>query len=225
MKREQLEKYLRWDADTWGIGLQYILGTLQSGNNKKALELGCNYGGMSVCLLHEKNYSIICSDIEDPSEKVINEHPEIKNNKNLTFDIVDGLNIKYADNSFDLIIFKSVLGHITPIEKQQQFINEIYRVLKPGGFFCFLENSKASQLHQFARKNFVKWGNSWRYITIDEMKKFLTQFKSIDVKASGFFTAFVKSGVLHKLAYTVDKICLPFIPLKMRYVLYGIAIK
>jgi ubiquinone/menaquinone biosynthesis C-methylase UbiE len=225
MKREQLEKYLRWDADTWGIGLQYILDKLQEGNGKKVLELGCNYGGISVCLLQKKNYSIICSDIEDPSEKVINEHPEVKNNKNLTFDIVDGLKIKYADNNFDLIIFKSVLGHITPIEKQQQFIDEIYRVLKPGGTFCFLENGKASGLHQFARKRFVKWGHSWRYITIDEMKNFLGSFKSIDIKACGFFTAFIKSGILHRLAYIADKICLPFIPVKMRYVMYGIAIK
>jgi len=72
MKKELLNKYLRWDAETWGIGLDAILGRLQKGNGKKALELGCNYGGISACLLHEKQYTIICSDIEDPTEKVIN---------------------------------------------------------------------------------------------------------------------------------------------------------
>jgi len=98
-------------------------------------------------------------------------------------------------------------------------------VLKPGGIFCFLENSKASRLHHFARKKFVKWGTTWRYITINEMKNFLAPFKNVDIRACGFFTAFAKSGILHTFARIFDKILVPFIPQNMRYVMYGIAIK
>ena len=41
-------------------------------------------------------------------------------------------NIPFKDNQFDLVICRGVLEHI-PKEKQQQSLNEIYRVTKKGG--------------------------------------------------------------------------------------------
>lgn len=225
MNRDKLKKYLQWDADTFGVGLQHILDTIPAGNGKKALELGANYGGISICLANEKGYKVICSDLENPRDKVLTAHPGIKDNASITFDNVNGLDIKYSDASFDLVIFKSVLGYINSKEQQQHFINEIYRVLKPGGYFCFLENSKASALHRFARKRFVSWGNNWRYITLKEMNEFLSPFSQFETKTNGYFTAFAKQGSLKYIAYLLDSTIMPFIPRSQRYVIYGTAIK
>jgi ubiquinone/menaquinone biosynthesis C-methylase UbiE len=45
-------------------------------------------------------------------------------------------NIPFDDNEFDLVICRGVLEHI-PIEKQQQSVNEMYRVTKIGGI-CYI---------------------------------------------------------------------------------------
>jgi ubiquinone/menaquinone biosynthesis C-methylase UbiE len=225
MKRDKRKKYLHWDTDTFGIGLEYILNILPTAKGKKAIELGANYGGLSVCLANEKLYEIICSDLDNPRKKVLSKHPEIEDNPAVSFDNVNGLDIKYSDNSFDLVIFKSVLGYISSKEQQQQFINEIHRVLRPGGYFCFLENAQASCLHRFARKKFVAWGTHWRYVTLNEMQKYVSAFSSYEIKTNGFFTAFVRSESLRYIAFLLDKIIVPFIPKLWRYVIYGIAIK
>lgn len=42
----------------------------------------------------------------------------------------------FEDNEFDLVICRGVLEHI-PTEKQQESVNEMYRVTKPGGI-CYM---------------------------------------------------------------------------------------
>lgn len=41
-------------------------------------------------------------------------------------------NLPFDDNEFDLVVCRGVLEHI-PTEKQQQSVNEIYRLIKTGG--------------------------------------------------------------------------------------------
>jgi len=45
-------------------------------------------------------------------------------------------NLPFEDNEFDLVICRGVLEHI-PTEKQQQSVNEMYRVTKTGGI-CYI---------------------------------------------------------------------------------------
>ncbi len=53
-------------------------------------------------------------------------------------DTITGLadNMPFNDNEFDLVISRGVLEHIPP-EKQQPSVNEMFRVLKKGGF-CYI---------------------------------------------------------------------------------------
>src|SRR5262249_30448008 len=118
-----------------------------------------------------------------------------------------------------------VLCIINSKERQQHFINEIHRVLKPGRYFCFLENCKASWIHSFARKKFVSWGNNCRYITFEEMKDFLSRFQSYEIQSKGFLTVFVKPDRFKCAAYMLDKTIIFFIPKRYRYMMYGIATK
>jgi demethylmenaquinone methyltransferase/2-methoxy-6-polyprenyl-1,4-benzoquinol methylase len=47
-------------------------------------------------------------------------------------------NIPFADNSFDLVHTSAALHEMNP-EQLQQILNEIYRVLKPGGIFTLVD--------------------------------------------------------------------------------------
>lgn len=50
--------------------------------------------------------------------------------------------LPYADNSFDLIIGFSVLTHI-PASEQLFYVNELYRILQPGGMIWISTQGKA----------------------------------------------------------------------------------
>ena len=85
-------------------------------------------------------------------------------------------------------------------------IKEIYKALRPGGYFLFSENLIGSFLHQFLRKRFIKWGRSWRYISIEEMKEFLLPFESYKYITAGFLGALGKSEEQRNFLGTIDKI-------------------
>jgi len=45
-------------------------------------------------------------------------------------------NMPFPENEFDIVVSRGVIEHI-PLEKQQDSVNEMYRVLKPGGI-CYI---------------------------------------------------------------------------------------
>lgn len=58
------------------------------------------------------------------------------------------------DNSFDMVVIVGGLHHIHP--NVEQAVNEIYRVLKPGGYLCFME-PHAGSLPDIIRRVWYKF--------------------------------------------------------------------
>lgn len=52
------------------------------------------------------------------------------------FQMADGTNLQFDDNSFDFVVACDVFEHV-PAEKRTAFISEAYRVAKCGVIFCF----------------------------------------------------------------------------------------
>lgn len=55
--------------------------------------------------------------------------------QNVTFEVQNAYELSYADARFDSVVGSSVLHHL----ELGKAIDEIYRVLKPGGMICFTE--------------------------------------------------------------------------------------
>ena len=171
---------------------------------------------------------MVCSDLSPVSEKARSLHLENQVSHLIEYAELDATTIPYPDNTFDFVVFKSVLGAIgrnDHPENQQQAINEIHRVLKPGGFLFFAENLSGSSLHRIARNIFVPWGKSWRYVSVCELNEWLSIFETKEIYTTGFLAAFVsKPKWLKKMAANLDS-RLVFLPSKWRYVAYGHAQK
>lgn len=127
--------------------------------------------------------------------------------------------------SFDLIIFKSILGGISrdkQLHRAKEAITNMHALLKPGGTILFAENLRGSFMHRLARKLFVKWGDSWNYLTISELEELFSEFESVEIKATGFATAFGKGKRLSGFFGFWDQwVFNPLFGKGMKYVGYG----
>lgn len=67
------------------------------------------------------------------------------NNPGINYILYDGKNLPFEDRSFDLAFAINVMHHVPP-ELWQNFCNEMFRVLKPGGIAAVFEHNPANPL-------------------------------------------------------------------------------
>ena len=108
-------------------------------NPRKILDIATGTADIAIMLSHIKSCEIIGLDI---SSKMI-EIGKTKINrlnlyKRISLDIGDAENIKYADDTFDIV----TVGYgVRNFENLNKGLNEIYRVLKKNGTLIILETS------------------------------------------------------------------------------------
>lgn len=108
-------------------------------DNVKALDIGSGVGLVDK-LLTPKIKSLHGIDIE---EGVVEKAK--KNNPTLDYRIYDGVKIPFNDNTFDLTFAINVMHHVPP-ELWENFSQEMYRVLKPGGIAAVFEHNPVNPL-------------------------------------------------------------------------------
>lgn len=218
---------IQWDIKSWSRALKYWDNNIDWNIIQNGLELGGREGGLSLWLAL-KNKPTVCSDLKDV--KITAKPLHIRHNVNelIKYQDIDATNIPY-ENHFDIIVFKSIIGGIGSndnYEMQQKVFKEIYKALKPGGKLLFAENLIASPFHQLLRKKFVNWGDSWRYVSINEMNGFLKDFSSYDINATGVLGTFGRNERQRNLLSTLDELILNKVcPDNWKYISYGIAVK
>jgi SAM-dependent methyltransferase len=184
---------IQWDVASWSKILKYWDTCISWGNVHACLELGGRQGGLALWLAL-KGKTTVCSDLFNPREIAKPLHERYNVTECITYQGIDATNIPY-ENHFDIIVFKSIIGGIGRngnIDIQKKVMNEIYKALKPGGKLLLAENLIGSQLHQFLRHNFIKWGKSWRYISLSELEQFFSPFKNYTSEVTGLLSAFGK---------------------------------
>lgn len=108
-----------------------LLAQIDLSNVKNVLEIGCGVGVLSSYLA--KKYSWRVTGIDIDSEQIEIARREQAENEYLKFVEADTTNLpSYIDDEFDLILSFDVLHHIPDWGRA---VGEIYRVLKPDGFY------------------------------------------------------------------------------------------
>ena len=157
---EIIKDVIQWDIKTWSKALPFWKKNFAIKTDMKALAIGEREGGISLWLALQ-GVSVVCTDYNDFPEETSQLHKRYNVSDRIHYE--RGIDLadlsKFLPNSFDLVVFKSVLGALSHKEKQQKAFEEMKRVLKPGGAILFAENSKGSKLHSVFRKNFIKWSS------------------------------------------------------------------
>jgi SAM-dependent methyltransferase len=189
-----------------------------------ALELGARDGGFSLYLA-EKGFRVVCSDLQGPTESARKLHAKHGLTDRVTYQAINATDIPFGDESFDVVIFKSVLGGIGTFldyAAMQTAIREVYRVLRPDGLLLFAENQRGSRFHQKARSLFVPWGNRWYYLSLQEIDDLLADFSFRETKTYGFFSCVRKDFVPF---VALDRLICRSSRSQRHYMAYGHAIK
>ena len=122
------------EEDRYFIQLYHYVTTAVDIKNKKVLEVGSGRGGGANYVARVmKPSEMVGLDYSANAVKFAN-----KNNArdNLTFKEGDAENLPFRDNTFDVII-NVESSHC--YGNMQRFVNEINRVLKPGGYFSWAD--------------------------------------------------------------------------------------
>lgn len=224
-----IKDVIEWDVRNWSKSLNYWLEeTSLELTDRNALEIGSRNGGLSLWLA-KQGCRVTCSDVNGPSEKARQIHQKHGIEHLVQYKGIDATNIPYEKGVFDIVVFKSVLGgigHNNNKDAQCRAINEIYRVLKPGGELFFAENLVASPLHSFLRKHFISWGENWRYLSIPEIEEFLNPFSYKKFLLTGFLAALGRNEKQREILGLIDNLCVNKItPNNWKYIVVGLAKK
>ncbi len=227
MNKQLIRDIIQWDTTSWSKALKFWEENIEWDSLKTGLELGGREGGLSLWLAL-KEVQTICSDLQDTEATAKELHAKHQVTNFVTYQDIDATSIPY-ENHFDVIVFKSIVGGIgrnNNIELQHKAFEQMYKALKKGGKLLFAENLIASPVHQRLRSRFVNWGESWRYVSINEMHSFLRIFSSHQIESTGFLGALGRSEGQRKALAQADKLLFNHVvPKSWNYISYGIAIK
>jgi len=107
-------------------------------NVEHVLDVGCG-NGRHVVFFAQQGFNVSGIDI---SEKAIEWAKDWCNREGLNADlrVADIKRLPYEDHSFDVAVSHGVLDHI-PMDDARHAVEEVYRVVKPGGlFYCDLRS-------------------------------------------------------------------------------------
>jgi SAM-dependent methyltransferase len=223
-----INEVFEWDVVNWSKALDLWgkkVGHKVEG--KKALELGGRRGGPSLWLASQ-GYDVICSDLENPQQHAEVLHKRHSYQGNIAYQAINALEIPFQ-NTFDVVVFKSVLGGVGRDDRydlQVQAMQQIHKALKKGGVLLFAENLTGSPVHEVARRKFIKWGASWRYLKKSEMVNLLDPFSEKVMKTTGFAGTFGRSEWQRNTLGKLDQMVLSHVvPSNWHYIVYGWAVK
>jgi ubiquinone/menaquinone biosynthesis C-methylase UbiE len=161
---------------------------------KRILDIGCGLGHNVLPLAQAyPNAEVIAIDVAAPMLRYGHARAQNLGVNNVTFIQMDGANTGFADESFDWIQTTMFL-HETSNKAIHQIVEEIYRLLKPGGLTLHIEQPQYTEemelYEQFIRDWDAYYNNEpfWSKMHDIDVKDLLTQ--------SGFKQdAFIQIGV------------------------------
>jgi SAM-dependent methyltransferase len=221
-----LRAYFQWEVRSWSRALPLwtdALSQLPAGP-RTALALGERDGGLSLYLA-QQGVRTVCSDLHGPTNGARELHHAHGVQALVDHEVIDALAIPKPDASFDVVIFKSMIGALGSMERQRQAIREMHRVLKPGGVLLFAENLSGTALHRWLRKRFVAWDGYWRYLDIRQDRDLFAPFAHVTDQSTGLLANLGRSEGQRDLLGRVDAVIAPMVPANWRTIWYGAAFK
>lgn len=151
---------VQWLLHKW-FGISKLLDTTMADQAEKILELGCGIGITTTFIAKRfREAKITALDYDESQIEIAKRR---KHNNNVEFIAGDAANLRFKDNTFDVVFEVLAFHHIPEYEKA---IKEAHRTLKKGGRFLIMDVGLKSiglwgkliffEPVKFSRKEFVE---------------------------------------------------------------------
>lgn len=166
--------------------------------NSRILEIAPGPGYLALELAKCGHYEISGLDISSKFVEIAKQNAQ-KENLDIDFQRGNASAMSFADNSFDFIVCRAAFKNFS---QPVQALNEMYRVLKPGGRALIIDLRKDASMHDindYIKQADLDWKNAmiykltFRYLLIPRAytRQQLTEmvsasyFKACEIDASG----------------------------------------
>ncbi|KTC66064.1 methyltransferase (plasmid) [Legionella adelaidensis] len=159
-----------------------------SSDKISVLDVGCGHGLIHPFLL-AKNQPVNLSGV-DVAASVIKIASAM--NTQVSYQVYDGYNLPYKDNSFDMAYAICVMHHVPP-DQWVSFLREVKRVVKPNGLVVIFEHNPLNPITVKIVKECPLDENA-TLIRCKKMNKLLKEAGLVTIKSAYIlFTPFDKS--------------------------------
>ena len=108
-----------WDVANWSVAIPFWKQhSARSLDGARVLELGAHRGGLSLYAA-AGGAEVVCSDIESPERPASPVHLKYGVEDRITYRAINATAIDFPDATFDVVVFKSVLGGLGPWSEAQ----------------------------------------------------------------------------------------------------------
>lgn len=184
--REYFEQYDKLREEIEPISYSYSLHEYSEFKGKMVLDVGSG-NGYVLSKYAREGANVYGIDITDVGIKLCRErfeHFGIKGN----FEVADAQDIPFQDNTFDCVCSMGVLHHVPNTSKA---LDEIYRVLKPGGRLIVMFYHRNSAKYQFMFRI-----RSW--LTGKSLDQLVNEFDGVGNPKGTVFSRSELRNILHK---------------------------
>lgn len=225
-----LQDVFEWDVRNWSKALPFWRDYLSKHgvvpDQSNALLLGERGGGLSLWF-GLMGYNVVCSDVDGLGSECLELHRKYGVTKNMKYGAVDIKHIPYPDESFTVVACKSVIGGVKRIRRnpatrtlaiQKAAVEEMRRVLQPGGIFLGAENLRGSAVHRAARYVVKRGKVGWRHLSIEELSFLFDGFDDCILRPYGFFGSRSTIPGLAVLGDYANRAICPFLAHRWLYI-------
>lgn len=235
MNKELLKDIIEWDIINWSKALKYwqpFVDKVKEKKDAKVLTLAERKGGLALWL-GSQGVKNICSDYGAPYPIAHELHEKHGVKDLIEYADISIFEIPYPDNTFDLICCKSVIGGLKfdyndtstrTLDNQKKALDEILRVLKPGGVFLGAENMEGSWFHKMIRNSKGKQ-HGWRYLKPDELPYLFEGYSNVNLKYYGLAGTLWPVNAINNIAGAFDSVLSPIMPKSSKYISFIVATK
>lgn len=232
MTQPPVSDIIGWDVRTWGRAVETwerALEALPSGP-LDALEVGAGPGGPSLWLAL-KGHRVVTSNLGETERLARPLHERYGVADRIEYrdlDLTAGLPYR---ESFDVIVFKSVLGGLGSADPALPGIalDEVLAALRPGGLVLWAENLRGNWVHRCARSLAyrIRRARTWQYLTLTRLRElFGARFADVELHAGGVLAVLGTSEPSRdRLARADQAFFNRLVPASWHYMAYGTARK